>query len=87
MQPKPEGYCDDFTAKCGHCNGIQVNGIHAQGNSEKSFALATKKTVTYCGKCIQFIFKNYSKQSIIVRTEKASGLLTGNKQPRVQDYS
>ena len=59
MQPKPEGYGDNFTAaKCGHCNGIQVHGIHAQGNSAKSFALATK---------------------IIVRTEKASGLLTGQQ--------
>ena len=52
MQPKPQGYGDDFTTKCGHCNGIHVNGIHAQGNSAKSFALATKKTMTYCGKCI-----------------------------------
>ena len=25
MQPKPEGYVDDFTAKCGHCDEIYVN--------------------------------------------------------------
>ena len=29
MQPKPVGYGDNFTAKCGHCDEIQVNGIHA----------------------------------------------------------
>ena len=29
MQPKPEGYGDNFTVKCGHCNGIQANSIHA----------------------------------------------------------
>ena len=29
MQPKPEGYGDDFIAKDGHYNRIQVNGIHA----------------------------------------------------------
>ena len=53
MHSKHEGYGDDFTVKCvGHCNGIQVNGIHTQGNLAKSFALPTKKTVTYCGKCI-----------------------------------
>ena len=51
MQPKPEGYGDGFTAKCGHCKGIQVNGIHTQGNLVKSFALV-KKTMTYCGKRI-----------------------------------
>ena len=50
MRPKAEGYGDDFTAKCVHWNGIQVKGIHAQGNSVKRFALATKKTIIYCGK-------------------------------------
>ena len=67
MQPKPEGYGDDFTAKCGHCNGIQVNGIHTQGNSAKSFALAMKKTMTdILWKMYLFIFKNYSKQSLYI---------------------
>ena len=28
MQPKPEGYGDDFTTKCGHCDGTEVNGVH-----------------------------------------------------------
>ena len=35
MQPKPEGYVDDFTAKYGHCNGIQVNGILAAAHPRK----------------------------------------------------
>ena len=46
IQPKPEGYGDDLTAKYGHSNCIQVNGFHVQGNSAKSFALAMKKTMT-----------------------------------------
>ena len=80
MQPKPEGYGDYFTAKCGHCNEIQVNSIHAQGNSAKLFALATKETMTYCRKCIclHCMFKKLL-QAIIARTEKASGLLTGQQ--------
>ena len=36
MQPKPEGYVDDFTVKYGHCNGIQVNGILAASHPQKS---------------------------------------------------
>ena len=39
MQPKPEGYVDDFTAKCGHYNAIQVNGIHSHsGNLSAMFS-------------------------------------------------
>ena len=68
MQPKPQGYGDDFTAKCGHCNGIHVNGIHARGNSAKSFALATKKTMTYYGKCI-CLFSKTTPLSSQLRTE------------------
>ena len=56
MHPKPEGYGDDFTTKCGHCNEIQVNGIHAlKGNSVEILALVMKKTMTYCGKCTDFL--------------------------------
>ena len=29
-----------------------LDGIHTRGNSANSFALATKKTMTYCRKCI-----------------------------------
>ena len=29
MNNKPGGYGENFTVKCGHCNGIQVNSIHA----------------------------------------------------------
>ena len=53
IQPKPEGYGQaDFSAKSGYCNGINVNGIPAQGNSAERFLLALKETITYCGKCI-----------------------------------
>ena len=38
MQPQSEGYGDDFTAKCGHCNRIQANAIHAHsGNLSAMF--------------------------------------------------
>ena len=70
-------YGDDFPAKCGHCNGIQVNDIKAQGTPAKSFALATKKTLAYCGKCICLYSK--TTPSNHVRTEKASGLLSGQQ--------
>ena len=39
MQPKPEGYGGDFTAKCGCCDGIQVNDIHTHsGNLSTMFS-------------------------------------------------
>ena len=42
---EPEGHVDDFTAKCGHCNGIQVNGIDPQGYSAETFALTTIRVI------------------------------------------
>ena len=39
MQPKPEGYGGDFTAKCGYCDEIQVNDIHTHsGNLSTMFS-------------------------------------------------
>ena len=48
MQPKPEGYGNNFTAKCGNCGGIiKVNGIHA---FKKPFRHVFKmKTRPRCG--------------------------------------
>ena len=46
MQPKPEGYGDYFTVKCGHCNAIQVNGVNAHsGNLSAMFFLSKQDRI------------------------------------------
>ena len=45
MQPKPEG---DFTAKCRHCNVIQVNKIHTYlGNLSAMFSRSKHDHITF----------------------------------------
>ena len=44
MQPKPEWYGDDFTAKCEHCDGIQVNGIHAHSGNLSASGFQNQNT-------------------------------------------
>ena len=79
---KPEGFGEaDFSAKSGHCNGIDVNGIHAQGILAELFVLAMKETMTYCGKCICLCSKT---TAIIVRTEKLPDCYWTTS---IQDYS
>ena len=50
MQPKPEGYVDTFTVKCGHCDRIQVKGIHAHsGNLSAMFSKSKHNHVSCHG--------------------------------------
>ena len=46
MQPKFEWYVEDFTAKCGLCDGIQVNGIHAYSPKHHVFKLSQNTTAS-----------------------------------------
>ena len=48
MQPKPEGYVDDFTAKCRHCDGIKVNGIHAHSGNFCTMFFKSKHNCIGC---------------------------------------
>ena len=50
MQPKPEWYGDDFTVNDGHCNGIQVNGIHTySGNLSTMFSQSNQDHISCHG--------------------------------------
>ena len=49
------------SAKPGHCNGINVNGIHAQGKSG-TFHTGDEENHDILWKMYLFIFNNCSKQ-------------------------
>ena len=44
MEPKPEGYINDFTAKCGHCDGFQLNGIHSHSSENRQKTVQNQNT-------------------------------------------
>ena len=81
MQPKPQGYGDNFTVKCGHCNGTLVNGIHGQVDSRKPVRekFRTRSEEGHGILWKMYVYVSKLLQADIVLTERASGLLAGQK--------
>ena len=84
-------YGDDFTAKCGHCNRIQVLKRNSRSRKlggkfrtgdEENHDRTVENVFVYVKKKLQKLL-----QAIIARTEKASGLFTGQQASKSAGYS